>query len=350
MRRFASRAVFSAPAAMATRCATTSMTVRDAIQSALDEELARDDKVFVIGEEVAQYQGAYKVTKGLSDKYGKDRIIDMPITEHGFTGMAVGAALGGMRPVCEFMTFNFAMQAIDQIVNSAAKSLYMSGGQMKCPIVFRGPNGASAGVGAQHSQCFGPWYASVPGLKVIAPYNCEDARGMIKAAIRDDNAVVVLEHELLYGESFPVTDVAADKNFVIPFGKAKIEREGKDITLIGFSRGVELCLKTAEKLAAEGVQAEVINLRSLRPLDRETIFKSIKKTHRAVTVDESFPVCNIGAEICACVMESDTFDYLDAPIERVSCADCPTPYSKEIEMASQPQVADVMAAAKRVLS
>lgn len=226
----------------------------------------------------------------------------------------------------------------------------MSGGQLKCPIVFRGPNGASAGVAAQHSQCYGPWYASVPGLKVFAPYNCEDARGMIKAAIRDDNPVVVLEHELLYGESFPVSDEAADKDFVIPFGKAKIEREGKDITLIGFSKGVELCLKAAEKLAQEGISAEVINLRSLRPLDRETIFKSIKKTHHAVTVDESFPVCNIGAEICACVMESDTFDYLDAPMERVSCADCPTPYSKEIEAASQPQVADVYAVAKRVLS
>ncbi|EPY38445.1 pyruvate dehydrogenase E1 component subunit beta [Angomonas deanei] len=264
--------------------------------------------------------------------------------------MAVGSALSGMRPVCEFMTFNFAMQAIDQIINSAAKGLYMSGGQMKCPIVFRGPNGASAGVGAQHSQCYGSWYASVPGLKVFAPYNSEDARGMIKAAIRDENPVVILEHELLYGESFPVSDAVMDKDFVIPFGKAKVEREGKHITLIGFSRGVDLCLKAAEKLAAEGVEAEVLNLRSLRPLDRESIFKSIKKTHRAVTVDESFPVCNIGAEICACVMESDTFDYLDAPIERVSCADVPTPYAKELELASQPQVDDVLAAARRALS
>nr|AGT02810.1 acetyl-transferring pyruvate dehydrogenase beta subunit [Angomonas desouzai] len=335
---------------VALRFAPASMTVRDALNSALDEELARDEKVFVLGEEVGQYQGAYKVTKGLVDKYGKDRIIDTPITEHGFTGMAVGSALSGMRPVCEFMTFNFAMQAIDQIINSAAKGLYMSGGQMKCPIVFRGPNGASAGVGAQHSQCYGPWYASVPGLKVFAPFNAEDARGMLKAAIRDENPVVVLEHELLYGESFPVNDKIMDKDFVIPFGKAKIEREGKHITLIGFSRGVDLCLKAAEKLAAEGVEAEVINLRSLRPLDRDTIFKSIKKTHRAVTVDESFPICNIGAEICACVMESDAFDYLDAPIERVSCADVPTPYAKEIEMASQPQVADVLAAAKRALA
>lgn len=273
----------------------TTMTVRDAINSALDEELARDNTVFILGEEVGQYQGAYKVTKGLLDKYGKDRIIDTPITEHGFAGMAVGAAFNGLRPVCEFMTFNFAMQAIDQIINSAAKGLYMSGGRLKCPIVFRGPNGASAGVAAQHSQCYGPWYASVPGLKVFAPYNCEDARGMTKAAIRDGNPVVVLEHELLYGESFPVSEEAAHKDFLIPFGKAKIEREGKDITLIGFSRGVELCLKAAEKLTAEGIEAEVINLRSLRPLDRNTIFNSIKKTHRAITVDESFPVCNIGA-------------------------------------------------------
>nr|AGT02636.1 acetyl-transferring pyruvate dehydrogenase beta subunit [Strigomonas oncopelti] len=347
MRRFAPS--FLVAAAAATRSATT-LTVRDALNSALDEELARDEKVFVLGEEVGQYQGAYKVTKGLLDKYGKERVIDTPITEHGFTGMAVGSALGGMRPVCEFMTFNFALQAIDQIINSAAKGLYMSGGQMRCPIVFRGPNGASAGVGAQHSQCFGAWYASVPGLKVFTPYNSEDARGMMKAAIRDPNPVIVLEHELLYGESFPVSDEALGKDFLIPFGKAKIEREGKDITLIGFSRGVELCLKAADKLAAEGIQAEVLNLRSLRPLDRESIFKSIKKTHRCVTVDESFPICNIGAEICACVMESDTFDYLDAPIERVSCADVPTPYTKELETASQPQVADVLAAAKRVLS
>nr|AGT02750.1 acetyl-transferring pyruvate dehydrogenase beta subunit [Strigomonas galati] len=347
MRRFAPSLLVATAAA--TRFATT-LTVRDALNSALDEELARDEKVFILGEEVGQYQGAYKVTKGLVDKYGKDRVIDTPITEHGFTGMAVGSALGGMRPVCEFMTFNFAMQAIDQIINSAAKGLYMSGGQMHCPIVFRGPNGASAGVGAQHSQCFGPWYASIPGLKVFSPYNSEDARGMLKAAIRDPNPVVVLEHELLYGESFPVSDEAMGKDFLIPFGKAKVEREGKDITLIGFSRGVELCLKAADKLAAEGIQAEVLNLRSLRPLDRESIFKSIKKTHRCVTVDESFPICNIGAEICACVMESDTFDFLDAPIERVSCADVPTPYSKELETASQPQVADVLAAAKRVLS
>lgn len=355
MRRFASATLFAGATSLtgmvqSTRAATTNVFVRDAILSALDEELARDKKVFILGEEVGKFQGAYKVTKGLVDKYGVDRIIDTPITEHGFTGMAVGAALNGMRPVCEFMTWNFALQAIDQIVNSAGKGLYMSGGQLKCPIVFRGPNGASAGVGAQHSQCFASWYGSVPGLKVVAPYSAEDARGLTKAAIRDDNPVVILEHELLYGVQFPLSDEAQGKDFSIPIGKAKVEREGKDISLIGFSRGVGLALQAAEQLAAEGIQAEVINLRSIRPFDRETVLKSIQKTHRCVTVDESFPFCNVGAEICAQVMESSTFDYLDAPIERVSCADVPTPYSKELEIASQPQVSDVLAACKRVLS
>lgn len=352
MRRFASSALFASAAAVSAsiRAASTKIHVRDAILSAIDDELARDKKVFVLGEEVGQFQGAYKVTKGLLEKYGDSRIIDTPITEHGFTGMAVGAALNGMRPVCEFMTWNFALQAIDHIVNSAGKGLYMSGGQLKCPIVFRGPNGASAGVGAQHSQCFASWYGSVPGLKVVTPYSAEDARGLTKAAIRDDNPVVILEHELLYGEQFPLSDEAQGKDFLIPIGKAKVEREGKHISLIGFSRGVGLALQAAEKLAAEGIEAEVINLRSIRPFDRETVLNSIKKTHRAVTVDESFPFCNVGAEICAQVMESPVFDFLDAPIERVSCADVPTPYSKELETASQPQVADVLAAAKRVLS
>lgn len=347
MRRFATSSLM---AAAALRQASSQVHVRDAILSAIDEELARDPKVFVLGEEVGQFQGAYKVTKGLVEKYGKSRVVDTPITEHGFTGMAVGAALNGMRPVCEFMTWNFALQAIDQIVNSAGKGLYMSGGQLHCPIVFRGPNGASSGVGAQHSQCFASWYGSVPGLKVVAPYSCEDARGLTKAAIRDNNPVVILEHELLYGEQFPVTDEVAGKDFVVPIGKAKIEREGTDITIIGFSRAVGLALQAADKLAAEGIKAEVINLRSIRPFDRETVLKSIQKTHRCVTVDESFPFCNVGAEICACVMESATFDYLDAPIERVSCADVPTPYAKELEAASQPQVADVLAACKRVLA
>ncbi|RNF19504.1 putative 2-oxoisovalerate dehydrogenase beta subunit, mitochondrial precursor [Trypanosoma conorhini] len=348
MRRFAASAFLSA--AVAARSVTTTLTIRDALNKALDEEMERDEKVFLLGEEVGQYLGAYKVTKGLLDKYGTSRVVDTPITEHGFTGMAVGAAMSGLRPVCEFMTMNFAMQAIDQIVNSAAKGHYMSGGQLRCPVVFRGPNGASAGVGAQHSQCFGPWYASVPGLKVFAPYSAEDARGMLKTAIRDDNPVVMLEHELLYGESFELSEEAMGKDFLIPWGKAKIERAGKHITMIGFSRGVELCLKAADQLAKEGVEAEVINLRSLRPLDRATIIQSVKKTGRAMTVDESFPVCNIGAEICAIVMESEAFDYLDAPMERVSCADCPTPYAKELEAASQPQVSDVLAVARRILS
>eukprot|EP00331_Platyophrya_macrostoma_P016874 CAMPEP_0176466430 /NCGR_PEP_ID=MMETSP0127-20121128/37887_1 /TAXON_ID=938130 /ORGANISM="Platyophrya macrostoma, Strain WH" /LENGTH=328 /DNA_ID=CAMNT_0017859595 /DNA_START=94 /DNA_END=1080 /DNA_ORIENTATION=+ len=324
------------------------MTIRDALNKALDEELERDSKVFILGEEVGNYNGAYKVTKDLYAKYGASRVMDMPITEHGFAGMAVGAAFNGMKPVCEFMTFNFSLQAIDQMVNSAAKGLYMSGGQLQCPIVFRGPNGASAGVGAQHSQCLAPWFASVPGLKVVAPYSAEDARGLLKAAIRDPNPVVVLEHELMYGESFPISDEALSKDFIIPFGKAKIEREGTDISIFAFSKAVGISLKAAEQLAAQGINAEVINLRSVRPLDRQAIITSIKKTNRAMTVDESFPHCNIGAEICAMVMESEAFDYLDAPMERVSCADVPTPYSKDLEVASQPQVADVIAVAKRV--
>ncbi|CCW70970.1 unnamed protein product [Phytomonas sp. Hart1] len=351
MRRVAAFRVTAAAAlTKALRGAATTMTIRDALNSAIDEELARDPAVFVLGQEVGNYQGPYKVTRGLIDKYGPERVVDTPITEHGVTGMAVGAALNGLRPICEFMTFNFAMQAIDQIVNSAAKGCYMSAGQLKCPIVFRGPNGAAAGVAAQHSQCYASWYSSVPGLITLSPFSSEDARGMIKAAVRCNSPVVILEHELMYGESYPVSDEALGNDFVIPFGKAKIEREGRDITFFSFSRGVDISLKAAEKLAAEGIEAEVINLRSLRPLDRDTIINSIKKTHRAVTVDESFPICNIGAEICALVMASEAFDYLDAPIVRVSCADCPTPYSKNLEAASQPQVEDVLAVAKRVLS
>jgi pyruvate dehydrogenase E1 component beta subunit len=347
MRRLVAPLAFAAATQMRH---STKITVRDALNKAIDEELERDSKVVIIGEEVGNYNGAYKVTKDLFVKYGSDRVMDMPITEHGFTGMAVGAAFNGLRPVCEFMTFNFALQAIDQIVNSAAKGLYMSGGQLKCPIVFRGPNGASAGVGAQHSQCLGPWLASIPGLKVIAPYSAEDARGMIKAAIRDPNPVVVLEHELMYGETFTISDAAMDKDFVVPFGKAKIEREGTDISIFAFSKAVGMSLKAAEELAAQGINAEVINLRSIRPLDREAIIKSVMKTNRAMTVDESFPHCNIGAEICAMIMESEAFDYLDAPMERVSCADVPTPYAKELEVASQPQVSDIVAVARRICS
>lgn len=344
------RVGFSAAAATGVQTRSVAVTMRDALNKALDEELIRDEKVFILGEEVGQYNGAYKVTRGLLEKHGARRIIDTPITEHGFAGMAVGAALRGLRPVCEFMTFNFALQAIDQIVNSAAKGLYMSGGQMHCPVVFRGPNGASAGVGAQHSQCLGPWFASIPGLKVVAPANSEDARGMIKAAIRDPNPVIVLEHELLYGETFEIPDASMHPDFTIPFGKAKIEREGKDITIVAFSKAVNLSLAAAEQLAKEGISAEVINLRSLRPLDRDTIIKSVKKTNRVMTVDESFPICNIGAEICAVIMESEAFDYLDAPAERVSCADVPCPYAKNLEVASQPQISDILAVARRVCS
>jgi len=350
MRRLCSSRIAAFAATTSTlRAVSTDLTVRQALNSALDEELERDNSVFILGEEVGNYNGAYKVTKSLYEKYGSSRVMDMPITEHGFTGMAVGAAFNGMKPVCEFMTWNFALQAIDQIVNSAAKGLYMSGGQLKCPIVFRGPNGASAGVGAQHSQCLAPWLASVPGLKVIAPYNSEDARGMIKAAIRDPNPVVILEHELMYGETFSVSDEALGKDFVIPFGKAKIEKEGTDISIFAFSKAVGIALSAAAVLQEKyNINAEVVNLRSLRPLDREAIIKSIKKTNRAMTVDESFPFCNIGAEILASVMESEAFDYLDAPMERVSCADVPTPYAKELEVASQPQVADVVAVAQRI--
>jgi len=348
LRRGFSTTAVTGFAGIATQARGIKATVRDSINLALDEELERDPTVFLVGEEVAQYDGAYKISKGLFKKYGAKRIVDTPITEHGFAGMAVGAALNGLKPVCEFMTWNFSLQAIDHVVNSAAKGLYMSGGQMKCPIVFRGPNGASAGVAAQHSQCLAPWYASIPGLLVCAPYNSTDARGMMKEAIRNPNPVVILEHELMYGETFEISDADMSKDFTIPFGKAKVEREGTDISIFAFSKAVGISLKAAEQLAAEGINAEVVNLRSLRPLDREAIIKSVKKTNRCMTVDESFPMCNIGAEISACLMESEAFDYLDAPMERVSCADVPTPYAQPLEAASQPQVADVIAVAKRI--
>lgn len=326
---------------------TKEMTVRDAINSALDEELARDSKVFVLGEEVGEYQGAYKITRNLLDKYGADRVRDTPITEHGFTGMAVGAAQGGMKPVLEFMTWNFAMQAIDQIVNSAAKTLYMSAGQINTPIVFRGPNGAAAGVGAQHSQCFAAWYSSVPGLKVIVPYDAEDHRGLTKAAIRDPDPVCILENELLYGQSFPVPDAALDADFTLPIGKAKVMREGTDVTLVTFSKMVGYGLEAADKLAADGISAEVINLRSLKPLDRDTILKSVSKTHRCVAVEEGWPHCGIASEISASVTEL-AFDELDAPVERVTGVEVPMPYAANLEAAALPTVADVFTAAKKV--
>jgi len=309
--------------------------------------MRRDDTVFLLGEEVAEYEGAYKVSQGLLQEFGARRVIDTPITEHGFTGMAVGAAMNGLKPIVEFMTFNFAMQAMDQIINSAAKTLYMSGGQMGCPIVFRGPNGAAARVGAQHSQCFGAWYGSIPGLKVVAPWNCNDAKGLLKAAIRDDNPVVVLESEILYNEKFELNAEAQDKSFVMPIGKAHIERKGTDVTIVTFSRMVGESLKAAAELEKEGISAEVINLRSLRPLDHQAIVDSLKKTHRLVTVEEGYPQYGVGAEIVAAVNEL-AFDLLDAPPERVTGADVPMPYNSLLEELAMVKPINIVNAAKRV--
>lgn len=325
------------------------MAVRDALNSAMEEEMHRDPKVFLMGEEVARYNGAYKVTKGLLDKFGEDRVIDTPITEQGFAGLAVGAAFAGLRPICEFMTFNFAMQAIDQIINSAGKTHYMSAGLVAAPVVFRGPNGAAAGVAAQHSQDYTAWYGQVPGLKVVSPYSSEDARGLLKAAIRDPNPVVVLENEILYGHSFPVSQEALSEDFVIPIGKAKIERSGKDVTIVSHSIGVDHGLRAADMLAKEGIEAEVINLRSIRPLDIESVIESVKKTNRLVTVEGGFPAFGLGSEICAQIMESEAFDYLDAPVERVTGADIPTPYAENLEKLSFPTPEIVARVARRAL-
>ncbi|AWK87056.1 pyruvate dehydrogenase complex E1 component subunit beta [Azospirillum thermophilum] len=322
---------------------TVKKTVREALRDAMAEEMRRDDKVFVMGEEVAQYQGAYKVTQGLLQEFGDGRVIDTPITEYGFAGLGVGAAFKGLKPVVEFMTFNFAMQAIDHIINSAAKTLYMSGGQMGCPIVFRGPNGAAARVAAQHSQCYASWYAHCPGLKVIAPYSASDAKGLLKAAIRDPNPVVFLENEILYGHSFEVPE---DEEFVLPIGKAKIERQGKDVTITAFSIMVGHALAAAELLAKEGIEAEVINLRTIRPLDTATIVGSVKKTNRLVSVEEGWPFAGIGSEMAALMMEQ-AFDYLDAPVIRVHGADVPMPYAANLEKLALPQIDDIVAAAKR---
>ncbi|GIL89732.1 hypothetical protein Vretimale_16605 [Volvox reticuliferus] len=328
--------------------AQSEMTVRDALNSALDEELARDDKVYILGEEVGEYQGAYKITRGLLQKYGADRVKDTPITEAGFTGIAVGSAFAGLKPVCEFMTWNFAMQAIDQIINSAAKTLYMSAGQINCPIVFRGPNGAAAGVAAQHSQCFAAWYSSVPGLKVLAPYDSEDARGLLKAAIRDPDPVVFLENEIMYGQAFPVNAQVLDKDFTLPIGKAKVMREGKHVTLVSFSKMVGYCLKAADHLSKEGVHCEVINLRTIKPLDKDTLLASIKKTHKMVTVEEGWPQCGVGAEIAA-LMQELAFDELDAPVLRVTGAEVPMPYAANLEAAALPQVDDIIKVVKSIL-
>jgi len=326
------------------------MEVRTALNSAMDEEIARDPRVFLMGEEVAQYDGAYKISRGLWKKWGDSRIVDTPITEMGFAGMAVGAAMSGLRPICEFMTFNFSMQAIDHIVNSAAKTCYMSGGQQAVPIVFRGPNGPAAGVAAQHSQCFAAWYGSVPGLKVVSPYDAEDARGLLKAAIRDDNPVVFLENELMYGVKFRVSDEVRDKDFVIPIGKAKIMRPGKDVTIVTFSKAVGASLEAAAILEKKGISAEVINLRTIRPLDRDTIINSVKKTSRLVTVEEGWPQSGVGAEIIALVNDTEAFDYLDAPPVRITGADIPMPYAQNLERAALPQVETIATVVERVCS
>jgi pyruvate dehydrogenase E1 component beta subunit len=320
------------------------LTVREALRDAMAEEMRADDRVFVMGEEVAQYQGAYKVTQGLLDEFGDRRVIDTPITEYGFAGVGAGAAMGGLRPIIEFMTFNFAMQAIDHIVNSAAKTNYMSGGQMRCPIVFRGPNGAASRVAAQHSQNFAPWYASVPGLVVIAPYSAADAKGLLKAAIRSPDPVVFLENELLYGQTF---DVPKLDDYVLPIGKAKVVREGSDVTIVSYSIGVGVALDAASKLAGEGIEAEVIDLRTLRPLDKQTVLASLKKTNRLVVAEEGWPTCSIASEIMAICME-DGFDDLDAPVARVTNVDVPLPYAANLEKAAIIKVDDVVAAAKRV--
>jgi pyruvate dehydrogenase E1 component beta subunit len=324
--------------------ATSTITVREALRDAIAEEMRRDETVFLMGEEVAEYQGAYKVSQGLLQEFGPRRVIDTPITEQGFTGVGVGASYAGLRPIVEFMTFNFAMQAIDQIINSAAKTRYMSGGQMSCPIVFRGPNGIASRVAAQHSQCYASWYAHCPGLKVVAPYTGADHKGLLKAAIRDPNPVVFLEHELVYGESF---EVPTDPEFIVPIGKARVAREGDQVTITAFSRMVKLALQAAEELAKDGISAEVIDLRSLRPFDGATVAASVKKTNRLVSVEEGWPFAGIGSELAALMME-ECFDWLDAPVKRVAGKDVPLPYAANLETLAVPQVEDIVAAAREV--
>ncbi|MDP1837240.1 MAG: pyruvate dehydrogenase complex E1 component subunit beta [Reyranella sp.] len=323
---------------------TVHITVREALRDAMAEEMRKDGKVFLMGEEVAQYQGAYKISQGLLEEFGDKRVIDTPITELGFAGLGVGAAFGGLKPIVEFMTFNFAMQAMDQIINSAAKTHYMSGGQMTCPIVFRGPNGAASRVAAQHSQCYASWYAHVPGLRVVAPWSAADAKGLLKAAIRDPNPVIFLENEILYGQSF---DVPEDPEFVLPIGKAKVERVGKDVTIVAFSIMVGKALQAAEELAKQGIEAEVINLRSLRPFDTETIVASVKKTNRLVSAEEGWPFAGIGSELAAIVMEH-AFDWLDAPMKRVAGLDVPLPYAANLEKLALPQSSHIVEAARAV--
>ncbi|PAL28432.1 pyruvate dehydrogenase complex E1 component subunit beta [Acetobacter syzygii] len=324
---------------------TRDITVREALRDAMAAELRRDEDVFLLGEEVAEYQGAYKISQGLLQEFGEKRVLDMPITEHGFTGMAVGAALTGLKPIVEFMTMNFAMQAIDHIINSAAKTLYMSGGQMGCPIVFRGPNGAAARVGAQHSQCYASWYGHVPGLKVVAPWSAADAKGLLRAAIRDPNPVIVLENEILYGQKFPCP---VDEDFILPIGKAKIERAGSDVTIVAFSIAVGTALDAAAELAKQGIEAEVINLRSIRPLDTATIVNSVKKTSRLVTVEEGWPFAGIGSEVAMQVIEH-AFDWLDAPPVRVAGVDVPMPFAANLEKLALPQPEHVVKAVRSLI-
>lgn len=321
-----------------------SQTVREALRDAMTEEMRKDDTVFLMGEEVAEYQGAYKISQGMLDEFGPKRVIDTPITEIGFTGLGVGAAFYGLRPIVEYMTFNFAMQAVDHIINSAAKTLYMSGGQMGCPIVFRGANGAAARVGAQHSQCYASWYANCPGLKVVAPWSSADAKGLLKSAIRDPNPVIFLENEILYGQSFDLPDT---EDFILPIGKAKIERKGSDVTIVAYSIAVGIALEAAQKLAEEGIDAEVINLRTIRPMDTATIIESVKKTNRLISVGEGWPTCGIGAEVSAVAMEQ-AFDYLDAPPIRVAGVDVPMPYAANLEKLALPKASHVIEAAKSV--
>ena len=325
--------------------AMVTMTVREALRSAMSEEMRRDKDVFLMGEEVGQYQGAYKISQGMLDEFGPERVLDTPITEHGFTGIATGAAFAGLKPIVEFMTFNFAMQAIDHIINSAAKTLYMSGGQMGCPIVFRGPNGAAARVGAQHSQDYTAWYSQIPGLKVVAPYSAADAKGLMKAAIRDPNPIIFLENEILYGKSFEVPDV---EDWVVPIGKARIARVGTHCTIVSFSIGMTYALAAAEKLAAEGIECEVVDLRTIRPMDIETVVASVKKTNRCVCVEEGYPRFSVTSEIAAEIM-THAFDYLDAPVARVAGKDVPMPYAANLEKLALPNVDDVVAAVKSVL-
>lgn len=338
-------AVAKADPAVPEGTAMISLTLREALRDAMAEEMRRDDRVFVMGEEVAEYQGAYKVTQGLLAEFGARRVIDTPITEYGFAGIGTGAAMGGLRPVIEFMTFNFAMQAIDHIINSAAKTNYMSGGQMRCPIVFRGPNGAAARVGAQHSQNYAPWYASVPGLIVISPYDAADAKGLLKAAIRCEDPVVFLENELLYGRTFDIPDL---DDHVLPIGKARVMREGTDVTVVSYSIGVGMSLEAAEKLAGEGISVEVIDLRTIRPLDKATILASLAKTNRLVIAEEGWPVCSVGSEVIAICME-DGFDDLDAPVIRVTNEDVPMPYAANLEKAALVNADKIAAGVRKVL-